>query len=114
MNYSSLMRLADIHDPSVEATTAGYRCRASVDVKGKEKPFSFALLVPPGAYAKIEAGFGRGFGATDIGSLFEARISQYIENGGVLLKWSIDLGSLDSREVDGLFSDIRRAERPPI
>lgn len=108
--YSSPMGFMRIYDDRVEGTPHGYRCSASVEMKGKSKPFSFALVVPPGAYAKIEAGFGRRFGDSDVRSLFQARIKQYIENG-VLSNWSVDLGSLDSREVDGLFSDIRRANR---
>jgi hypothetical protein len=108
--YPSPVGFVRIYDDRVEATPHGYRCSASVEVKGKGKPFSFVLVVPPGAYAKIGEGFGRRFGDTDVRSLFEARIKQYVENG-VLSNWSVDLGCLDSREVDGLFSDIRRANR---
>src|ERR1700676_5281663 len=79
--YPLPMGFVRIYDDRVEATPHGYRCSASVEVKGKRKPFSFALVVPPGAYAKIEAGFGRRFGDTDVRSLFEARIKQYVENG---------------------------------
>ena len=108
--YSSLMSFAKVCDETVEETSHGYRCRGSVEVKGQATPVWFALLVPPGTYAKIEANFGRRFVSTNVRALFEARISQYLENA-TFLKREIDLGSVDVREVDGLFCDIRRANR---
>jgi hypothetical protein len=80
-------------------------------VKVDEKTFSFTLLVPPGAWAKIESGFGHRFGDCEVRQLFEARIKQHIESGNlqdIPAGRKVDLGCLHELEVDGLFSDIRR------
>lgn len=101
-----------IYGLRVEKTPHAYECQASAKVEDEPHPFSFKLVVPPGAYAEIESGFGRIFGTKDVPLLFETRIRQYLESGKLVGR-NVDLGSLDSREVAGLFSDIQRVSRLP-
>jgi hypothetical protein len=61
----------------------GYKCQASVRLKGIEPPYPFSLLVPCSCYGAIVQGFGRRFEAKDVQALFVARIRQYINNGGL-------------------------------
>lgn len=102
------MGFVNICDETIKTTAEGYSCRASVEVKGRV--ISFKLDIPPGTYGKIEANFGRPFAPGDVLTLFEARINQYVESVAFLNR-EIELGSLDVREVDGLFCDIRRMNR---
>jgi len=61
----------------------GYKCRASVRLKGIDPPYPFCLLVPCSCYGAIAQGFGRRFESKDVQTLFVARIRQYINNGGL-------------------------------
>lgn len=96
-----------IHDLRVEKTPHGYECQAAANVDDEIPPYSFKLFIPPGAYAEIESGFGRKFGTKDVPRLFETRIRQYLESGKGMGR-NIDFGALDSREMDGLFSVMKR------
>jgi hypothetical protein len=87
-----------------EDLRSGYKCQASVRIKGIDPPYPFSLLVPFSCYGAIERGFGRRVGAKDVQALFVARIRQYINNGGLD---GVPGGFpqqlvLDCREVDSL------------
>lgn len=66
-----------------EDLRSGYKCQASVRLKGIDPPYPFSFLVPFSCYGAIEQGFGRRFEAKDVHALFVARIRQYINNGGL-------------------------------
>jgi hypothetical protein len=106
MFYSSAMKGVEISNILVNEAPHAYECKASVKLEGKA--FSITLLVGPGSWGKIQGGYGRKFGKTEIQQIFEARIKQYIETGILqgLPAGNIDLGCLHELEVDGLFLDI--------
>jgi hypothetical protein len=89
----------------------GYRCQALVKVDGSA-PYRFTLLIPISCYAAIVTHFGViAIEQGNIILLFEARIKEYIANGGLTGNPASErgcLGVLDPRGLGSLFSSIDR------
>ncbi len=67
--------------------------------------------MPVSTYTRIQSHCGKQpFGEDVVQRLFETRVRQRIETGACDDE-DMDLGTLDWREVGGLFSDIRAADR---
>lgn len=94
-----------ISKSEITKTIDGYRCKALVTIGGQTHPKTFLLLVPVSAYEKIKARQGQ-VDPEQIESLLINRIRQSIQDGvlGTVPPSTdtVDLGTLDDREVDGL------------
>jgi hypothetical protein len=90
-------------DVLVKKNVSGeYECKAIT-----KTGHAIRFLVPVSTFAKILEHIDPDIFEAMIRSLFEAKYAQNVESGGL----GNDLGTLDSREVDGLFSDIRAKKR---
>jgi hypothetical protein len=85
----------------IEKNVSGeYECKGVSEAGNTVK-----FLVPVSTFSKILEHIDPDIFEAMIRSLFEAKFDQHREGQPV------DLGTLDSREVDGLFSDIRAKKR---
>ncbi len=92
---------------TIEKTIDGYICTAVKNVAGKDRPIK--LVVPVSNYARIQSNCGKvPFGKEVVRRLFDTWIRQREESGALDV---LSDGVLLEGEVDGLFSDIRAADR---
>jgi hypothetical protein len=92
---------------TIDKTFHGYICSAVKNVTGKDQRLK--LVVPISTYARIQSNCGKEpFGKEVVQRLFDAWIRQREESGALDV---LTDGALLEGEVDGLFSDIRAADR---
>lgn len=94
-----------ISKPEITKTIDGYRCKALVMSEGQTELKTFLLLVPVGTYEKIKARQGQ-VDPEQVEVLLINRIRQSIQDGVLgtvpASADTVDLGTLDDREIDAL------------
>jgi hypothetical protein len=92
---------------TIDKTVDGWLCTAVKNIAGKDR--SIRLLMPVSTYARIQSNCSEeAFGKEVVQRLFDTWISQREESGALD---ELSNGVLLEGEVDGLFSDIRAADR---
>ena len=91
----------------IDKTIDGYICTAAKNIAGKDWPIK--LVVPVSTYARIQSHCGKEpFGKEVVQRLFDTWIRQREESGALD---ELSNGVLLDYGVDGLFADIRAADR---